>query len=604
MGSVIEHNWIGVTPGGNRIPNANVGVKIEGDSAGWRIGPGNVIAYNGSNGVRIDDANSDRNTITRNSIFANTGLGIDIQPLGQPNPNDAGDLDTGPNEQLNYPELKTATPLRATGTACANCTVEVFLADAGAGAYGQGKTFVGSSDANADGSFTVELSGAAGGNYVTTTATDAAGNTSEFSANKVVSDDITAPQAPTGLTARASEGSVALDWDDNAEPDLAGYSVYRSTTNGGPYTKITTSPLSASAYTDSQVVADTTYYYVVTATDLVVNESDFGSEASAFTPSDTTPPETTLDSGPTGTVTSNSATFAFSSPETGVRFECSLDGATFAACTSPQDYTNLADGPHAFEVRAVDAAGNADPTPEGRTWTVDATAPSVQTPEESMSAGSTLNTSTVPVKLSWSATDGGSGLVKYELQQSTNGGAYANVSLPSATATTRTVTLAPDNATYRFRVRAQDGAGNLSQWSEGPEFVVNAHQETDTGISYAGSWTQQALDSAYGGGVSYAQSLKGDSARFSFVGRSIAWAAPKDVDRGRAEVWVDGVRVQTVDLYASSSQPRKIIFGKSWTTAGSHTIEVRALGTRNASSSGTRVDVDAFVVLGPNGTAS
>jgi CSLREA domain-containing protein len=595
-GTVIEHNWIGISPGGTPIPNANVGVKIEGDSSGWRIGPGNVIANNGSVGVRIDDANSDRNTITRNSIFANAGLGIDIQPIGQSNPNDEGDADTGANEQLNFPVLKTATPLKATGTACASCTIEVFLADDGAGANGEGKTFVSSSTTNSDGNFAVPLDGVVGGNFVTATATDAAGNTSEFSLNKVVSEDITAPEAPTGLTATASEAtSVALDWNDNSEPDLAGYSVYRSTTSGGPYTKLTSSLLSASSYTDTAVSSGTTYYYVVTATDAMDNESPNSNEASTSTAADTTPPETTIDSGPTGTVSIASATFEFSSSEAGSAFECSLDGAPFSGCASPKDYTSLADGSHTFEVRAIDAAGNTDPTPAKRSWTVDATAPSVQPPQQNLALGTTLGTFAVPVKLTWSATDSTSTVAKYELQQSTNGAAYTNVSLSSPTTTVRTVSLEP-GITYQFRVRAQDSAGNWSDWMQGPAFTVEDNQESSAAISYIGTWTQEALDSAFGGGVSYAEAA-GAKATFTFTGSHVAWVAPKDANRGRAEVWVDGVKVRSVDLYASSEQPRKMVFTQDWASVGTHTVEVRALGTKNASSSGTRVDVDAFVVL-------
>ncbi len=62
-------------------------------------------------------------------------------------------------------------------------------------------------------------------------------------------------------------------------------------------------------------------------------------------------------------------------------------------------------------------------------------------------------------------------------------------------------------------------------------------------------------------------------------------------------MWIDGVKAVTVDLYASSAQPRNMVFTKSWTTSASHTLEIRVLGTKNASSSGKRVDVDAFVAL-------
>ena len=88
---------------------------------------------------------------------------------------------------------------------------------------------------------------------------------------------------------------------------------------------------------------------------------------------DTDPPDTFIDSGPSGTVATGSATFAFSSDEAGSTFECDLDGNGFVPCTSPTSYSNLSNGSHTFSVRATDGAGLADPSPASRTWTVDVT---------------------------------------------------------------------------------------------------------------------------------------------------------------------------------------------------------------------------------------
>jgi fibronectin type 3 domain-containing protein len=90
----------------------------------------------------------------------------------------------------------------------------------------------------------------------------------------------TAPASPTGLVATAGNGQVALNWNDNGEGDLAGYNVYRSTTNGGPYTKVNGSLLTSSAYTNTSLSNGTTYYYVVTAVDTGNLES--GNSAQVF----------------------------------------------------------------------------------------------------------------------------------------------------------------------------------------------------------------------------------------------------------------------------------------------------------------------------------
>ena len=53
----------------------------------------------------------------------------------------------------------------------------------------------------------------------------------------------------------------------------------------------------------------------------------------------------------------------------------------------------------------------------------------------------------------------------------------------------------------------------------------------------------------------------------------------EEPERGKADVWVDGVKVATVDLYRSSFREQQIASAKIWTTNATHTIEVRGLGT-------------------------
>ncbi len=72
----------------------------------------------------------------------------------------------------------------------------------------------------------------------------------------------------------------------------------------------------------------------------------------------------------------------------------------------------------------------------------------------------------------------------------------------------------------------------------------------------------------------------------------------RNTNRGKAEVWLDGVRVATVDLYASRFGARRTVFARNGlSTSAPHTLEVRVLGAKNTSSTGTRIDADAFVVL-------
>jgi hypothetical protein len=233
-------------------------------------------------------------------------------------------------------------------------------------------------------------------------------------------------------------------------------------------------------------------------------------------------------------------------------------------------------------------------TCHGAPPTSDTTAPAVQPPVQALPTGATLGTSAVPTKISWSASDD-SGVAGYTLQRSVDGGSFQAVSLPTAT-TTKTLQLLP-GSTYQFRVSATDSVGNTSGWTTGPQFLVDPYQEDSAAIVYAGTWAQQSLTSAYGEAVKYA-STKGSTAQFTFTGRNVAWVSTKGPNMGKAAVSVDGVVVSTHNLYNSTVQPRKVIFSQSGLDpAVSHTIAVQVLGTKHSASSGTRVDVDAFVVL-------
>jgi hypothetical protein len=88
-----------------------------------------------------------------------------------------------------------------------------------------------------------------------------------------------------------------------------------------------------------------------------------------FATPDTIPPDTVIDSGPSGSVFDTSATFSFSATEPAT-FQCRLDGGALAPCTSPKSYANLTVGSHTFQVAATDGSFNVDASPAERSWTV------------------------------------------------------------------------------------------------------------------------------------------------------------------------------------------------------------------------------------------
>src|SRR5215213_8758177 len=142
-----------------------------------------------------------------------------------------------------------------------------------------------------------------------------------------------------------------------------------TSTNGSSQSVATLNP-------NSDLAASTTYQVMVVGGSSGVkdlNGNALGANKS-WTFTTVTPPNTTIDSGPTGVVASTSASFTFSSSKPNSTFQCSLDNSTFAACTSPTSYSGLSQGLHNFRVRAI-ASGITDPTAATYTWTVDTVAP-------------------------------------------------------------------------------------------------------------------------------------------------------------------------------------------------------------------------------------
>ena len=168
----VQGNRIGLTME-NALPLGNQyeGIAIQGGAhdnliGGLLAGAGNTIWHNLDVGVLVHDSDSIGNRIARNSITANAGQGIDTA--------NGGNIELSP-PVIVATEIHLAASSTVTGTACANCTVEVFT-----DAQDEGRNYQGSVVADAGGQFI--FYGHIADAYLTATATDASGNSSEFSA--------------------------------------------------------------------------------------------------------------------------------------------------------------------------------------------------------------------------------------------------------------------------------------------------------------------------------------------------------------------------------------------------------------------------------------
>ena len=249
--SRIEGNFIGTDAAGVRpLGNAEAGIAINGETnrvGGLISGAANVIQYNGGPGVVVTSGS--RNEISGNRIFDNGGLGIDLGLELGVTPNDPGDADTGQNYLQNYPVLTAAsssynsTQVQGTlnSTPSSTFRLEFFASPAwDSTSLAEGQLWLGDSavttDANGNASFTALLPVGTPTNYlVTATATDADGNTSEFSAGVAASvgtQNVSVSITTDGFTPTISWPGTAILYRLETTDSLGPTSQWRPVTSG------------------------------------------------------------------------------------------------------------------------------------------------------------------------------------------------------------------------------------------------------------------------------------------------------------------------------------------------------------------------------------
>jgi CSLREA domain-containing protein len=201
-GNKIQGNFIGTDAAGVGPVGNEIGILLFKDSTGTTVGgpggAGNIIAFSTANsGIAVNSASSG-NLILRNSIFANEELGIDLQggteDANGVTANDFPDGDTGANNLQNYPTISgisvSGSDRTVEGELFSNPNTDYSLdfysnSEVDPSGYGEGETWLGSLDVHTNNQsqvdFSFPLEPSALGRYITATATDPNGNTSEFS---------------------------------------------------------------------------------------------------------------------------------------------------------------------------------------------------------------------------------------------------------------------------------------------------------------------------------------------------------------------------------------------------------------------------------------
>jgi hypothetical protein len=162
-----------------------------------------------------------------------------------------------------------------------------------------------------------------------------------------------------------------------------------------------------------------------------------------------------------GGTSSTSMTFTFSGSDTGVGldgFECSIDGGTFGACTSPAQFDNLVSGIHTLDVRAVDLVGNQGASPASFRWSVDATPPdatiNTATDGNNNSVANGGNSSSTSMTFTFSGSDIGVGLDRFEC--SIDGSSFSTCDTPLQFTSLSL-------GAHTLEVRAVDKVGNVAE---------------------------------------------------------------------------------------------------------------------------------------------
>jgi hypothetical protein len=219
-GSSVQYNFIGLAADGTAaLGNAGDGIFIDGsDNSIGTPTTGNSIAYNDGTGITVALSPLDvRNAIRGDNIFLNGGLGIDLGGDGV-TMNDPQDPDVGPNNFQNFPVLTSVTLSGSTATISGtlnSAPLSQFVIDFFASqiwdttTYGEGQKYLGSTtvttDAAGNATFTATVSGVPSGfNFFAATATDASGNTSEFSYDPTPG---ASPTPPSGLQTQTKDKS-------------------------------------------------------------------------------------------------------------------------------------------------------------------------------------------------------------------------------------------------------------------------------------------------------------------------------------------------------------------------------------------------------------
>ena len=223
---------------------------------------------------------------------------------------------------------------------------------------------------------------------------------------------------------------------------------------------------------------------------------------------DVNAPDTEIQVAPPSLAGSRTASFEFTASKAGTQFQCRLDGGDFSPCTSPQQFGELPEGTHTFEVRAFDSKGNVDGTPAIYTWTIDVTAPAPRIASASGSAPS--------VQGSAGTASGDDGSVRVDLFSGSAASGSPVQTVVASRDGSGSFSAQFDRVaggTYTVTARQSDAAGNSG--SSSPVTFAVPGQASPPPPDFAVLSTEESMVDASAGRLTALSSCEGDCRRSS-----------------------------------------------------------------------------------------
>ncbi len=244
-----------------------------------------------------------------------------------------------------------------------------------------------------------------------------------------------------------------------------------------------------------------------------------------------------------------------------------------------------------LKANSVTGDGGTGPAiPTSVTVKVDRSPPTINIPAFTVSDIHGLSGTAIPVRMTWSGADVGSGVKGYDLQYSRNGGPWTPLVSNAGHRSTAAIIAVSTSGTWRFRVRTHDWPGHVSSWGVGPTFRPRLVQQGADAVDFGGSWSVGSSPSFSGGSVRYTSTGK-RSATYKFSGRAVGLITTMAPNRGVVKIKLDGDLVAVVDMSWPNTLYRQVIWSKKFSSVKTRTVKVIVVGGQG------RVDIDAFAVL-------